>query len=196
MSRFWETVTCAFHSSRTVPATGRKCLPGANSPSVHPRPLIRVRHVTFWSGPRDFGQKRQTFLRRMPLLAPKVCPRTSQRHWYISLTHVGTSVYYSLGSRRFNIAYNKALTLVQKTTSGSNTLLEILLSWATVTDGPSDDALPDVVTLDHLSEVKCAWEKARDFVHVALATLTGEPTQQVHTRSGFKRWMKSLVRFS
>jgi hypothetical protein len=63
-------------------------------------------------------------------------------------------------------------------------------------DGPSDDALPDVVTLDQLSEVKWAWEKARDSVRAALVTLTHEPAQQVHTRSGFNRWMKSFVRFS
>jgi hypothetical protein len=102
-------------------------------------------------------------------------------------------------SRGFKIAYNKALALEQKTTSGLNTLLEILNFWAAVTDGPPGDALPDVVTLEQLSEVKWAWEKARDSVRAALATLTSEPAQQVasmHTRSSFKRWANSLVCYS
>ncbi|KAH9984097.1 hypothetical protein BJV77DRAFT_1072392 [Russula vinacea] len=82
-------------------------------------------------------------------------------------------------SRGFKIAYNK-----------------ILNSWAAVTAGPPGDALPDVVTLEQLSEVKWTWEKARESVRAALATLTSEPAQLVasmHTRSAFKRWAKSLV---
>jgi hypothetical protein len=123
-----------------------------------------------------------------------------------SLTDVGTSIYCSPGSRTFKIAYNKALTLEQKTASGLiqglNALLDIvdnISSWATITDGHSDYALPDVVTLEHLNEVKLAWEKARDSVRAALETLTSEPGQRVastHRRSAFKLWMKSLVCFS
>ena len=112
---------------------------------------------------------------------------------------MGTSVYCSPGTRRFKIAYNKALTLEQKTTSGLITLLEDLSSWVAITDGPSDDVLPDVVTLEQLSEVKWALERARDTVHAVLAILKSEPAQRVasmHTRSAFKRWMKSLVCFS
>ena len=122
--------------------------------------------------------------------------RRNQRHRYPSLTHVGTSVYYSLVSRGFKIAYNKVLGLEQKTTSGLNALLEILNSWAAVTAGLPGDTLPDVVTLEQLSEVKWTWEKARESVRAALATLTSEPAQLVasmHTRSAFKRWAKSLV---
>lgn len=62
----------------------------------------------------------------------------------------------------------------QKTNSRPNILLEILSSWTAVTDGPSDDALPDVVTLKQTNEVKWAWKKARDSVHAALAILTSE----------------------
>ncbi|KAF8486403.1 hypothetical protein DFH94DRAFT_713172 [Russula ochroleuca] len=83
------------------------------------------------------------------------------------------------GSRRFKLVYNKALTLEQKTNSRSNTLLETLLSWAAVTDGPSDDALPDVVTLERMSEAKLAWEKARDSMRGALTILTSEPAQRM-----------------
>ena len=125
--------------------------------------------------------------------------RRNRHHRYLSLTHVGISVYYSPVSRRFKIAYNKALALEQKTTSSLNTLFEILDSWAAVTDGPPGDALLDVVTLDQLSEVKWAWVKARDSVRAALATLTSEPAQQVasmHTRSAFQRWANSLVCYS
>jgi hypothetical protein len=114
----------------------------------------------------------------------------------LPLTHVGTSVNCSPGSRRFKTAYNKALTLEQESTSGLNSLLEVLSSWAAVADGPSDDALPDV-TLEQLGDLKRAWEKARDSVRAALATQTGEQVQPVtHTGSGFKRWVKSLVGFS
>jgi hypothetical protein len=91
------------------------------------------------------------------------------------------------------------MTLEQKTTSGWNALLEILSSWAAVADGPSDDVLPDVVTLEQLSEVKWAWEKARDAVRAAQETLTSEPAQRAAStrpRVAFKRWMKGLVCFS
>jgi hypothetical protein len=150
-SRFWETVACAFLSCRTVPATGRRYLRGAIFLSVRLRPLESVPHMTFWSGLRSFGLKRQTFLRRLP---PELKVRRNRHHRYLSLTHVGISVYYSPVSRRFKIAYNKALALEQKTTSSLNTLFQILDSWAAVTDGPPGDALLDVVTLDQLSEVK------------------------------------------
>jgi hypothetical protein len=55
------------------------------------------------------------------------------------------------------------------------TLLKILSFWAAVTDGPSDDAIPDVVTLgQQLGEGKRAWEKARESARVILGTLTSE----------------------
>jgi hypothetical protein len=88
--------------------------------------------------------------------------------------------------------------LEQETNSGFNALLENLSSWSGVTDGPSDDALPDVVTLEQLKELRCAWEKARDSVSAALATLTSEPAQRTastHTGSRIRRWMKSVVGF-
>ncbi|KAH9984108.1 hypothetical protein BJV77DRAFT_1162758 [Russula vinacea] len=107
------------------------------------------------------------------------------------------------GPRTFKIAYNKALTLEQKTASGLiqglNTLIENISSWAAITDGPTDDALPGVVTLEQLDEAKWAWEKSRDSVRVALKSLTSEPAQRVASiqrRSGFKLWMRSLVCFS
>jgi hypothetical protein len=83
---------------------------------------------------------------------------------------------------------------------GLNDLLENLSSWAAITDGPSDDALPDAVTLEQLIEVKWAWEKARDSARAALETLTSEPAQRVTStrirrRSALKLWMKSLVCF-
>ena len=107
--------------------------------------------------------------------------------------------YRPTGSRRFKTAYKKALKLEQKTTSGWNALLEIFSSWAAVADGPFDDALQDVVTLEQLGEVKWAWEKARDAVRAAQETRTSEPAQRMapkRPRVAFKRWMKGLVCFS
>lgn len=104
-----------------------------------------------------------------------------------------------LGSRGFKITYKKALTLEQKITSRLNTLIENLSSWtAAITNGPSEDTIPDIITLQQLGEVKLAWENARDSVRMALAILTSEPAQRValmRPRSTFKRWMKSLVCF-
>lgn len=110
---------------------------------------------------------------------PKVCARKttllriadSSGHFYLC----------SPGSRRFKIAYNRALPLEQKTTSGLiqglNTLLKNLSSWAAITDGPSDIALPDPINLEQLNEVKWAWEKARDSMRAALGSLTSERVQ-------------------
>jgi hypothetical protein len=59
--------------------------------------------------------------------------------------------------------------------------------------GGSDDALPNVVTLKQLNEVKWAWERARDSVRAALGTLTSDPAQRVASmcpRSTFKLWVK------
>ena len=133
---------------------------------------------------------------------PKVCPHICERPFHQSLTYLGT-IYGSAGPRTFKIAYNKALTLEQKTASGLiqglNTLIENISSWAAITDGPTDDALPGVVTLEQLDEAKWAWEKSRDSVRVALKSLTSEPAQRVASiqrRSGFKLWMRSLVCFS
>ena len=134
---------------------------------------------------------------------PKVCPPIGERLCHQLLTYPGTSMYCSAGPRTFKITYHKALTLEQKTTSGLiqglNTLLDNLSSLAAITDGPSDDALPDAVTFEQLHEVKRAWEKARDSVRTALETLTSEPAQRVvsiHRRSASKLWMRSLVCFS
>ncbi len=75
-------------------------------------------------------------------------------------------------------------------------------------DEPSraDDASMDVVTLQQLSELKCVWEKTRDSVRDALATLMSEPAQQVHRprsllafirpRSTLRQLMTSFVCFS
>lgn len=119
-------------------------------------------------------------------------------------TENAASAQGAQGPWTFKNTYNKALTLEQKTTSGLiqglNDLLENLSSWAAITDGPSDDALPDAVTLEQLIEVKWAWEKARDSARAALETLTSEPAQRVTStrirrRSALKLWMKSLVCF-
>lgn len=48
----------------------------------------------------------------------------------------------------------------------------VLLSWTALTDGPSDYAIPDVVTLEQLGEGKQAWVKARDSARAMLGTLT------------------------
>ena len=139
---------------------------------------------------------------------PKVCPPIGQHICHQSLTDLGTSIYRSEGRWTFRIAYNKALNLEQKTTSGLiqglTTLLDNISSWAALTDGPAgaDDVLPDAATLEQLNEVKWAWEKARDSVRAALETvesLMSEPAQQVASirrRPAFKLWMKSLVCFS
>ena len=126
---------------------------------------------------------------------PKVCPPIGQHLCHQSLTDLGTSIYRLEGPRTFRIAYGKALTLEQKTTSGLiqglTTLLDNLSSWAAITAGPAgaDDALQDAATLEQLNQVKWAWEKARNSVRVALETvesLTSEPAQRVastHRRS-------------
>jgi hypothetical protein len=111
------------------------------------------------------------------------------------------------GSREFKAAYDKALSLEQKTTSGLNTLLEKLSSWVTVTDGDGlpDDALPDAnaITLEQLREL---WEKARYSVRAALAILKNEPAPLLFYRSALlastrplsvmKRWLMNLLCFS
>jgi hypothetical protein len=111
----------------------------------------------------------------------------------------------SLGSRKFKSAYKKALSLETKTTSGLNTLLEKHPFWITVSDGHvlPDGAVPDVITLGQLREL---WERVRDSVRVALATLKGEPAPRLFYRSSLQaskrprsvmeRWLKELVCFS
>jgi len=106
------------------------------------------------------------------------------------------------GSRWCKTTYKKASALEQKTTSELNTLLESLLSWVAVIDGPSGDAPIDVVHPQELGEIKCSWEKARDSLRSALEALTSEPVHHhrslafMHYRSALRRWMTSLVRFS
>ena len=192
MSHLREIVTCAFLSYGTVPTMGRRCFLGVLLLPIRLRVLLWVER-TFESESRNFGPKKRAFLRKMLLqVVPKVCPRTSQRFCYLSLT---CGNFCFPGSRRFKITYKKALTLEEKTTSRLNTLIENLSSWtAAITD-----AIPDIATLQQLGEVKCAWENARDSVRAALAILTSEPAQRValmRPRSAFKRWMKSLVCFS
>ena len=109
-----------------------------------------------------------------------------------------------LGSGKFNASYKKALSLEQKATFGLNTLLEILSSWAMITDshGLPDDEFPDVITLEKLHEL---WEKTRYTMGLAVV-LKNEPASQLFYRSTvlsstrplsvMKRWMVDLVRFS
>ena len=99
--------------------------------------------------------------------------------------------------------YKKALSLEQKTTSELNTLLEGLSSWIAAIDGPSSNAPIDVGHPEELGELKCAWEKRRDSLRLALETLTSEPVHHhrsslafVHRRSALRRWMTGLVCFS
>jgi hypothetical protein len=121
---------------------------------------------------------------------------------YLSLTEVGTSVFCSPGSRRCKTTYKKASALEQKTTSELNTLFESLSSWVAVIDGPCDAPI-DVVHPQELGELKCAWEKTRDFLRSALETLTSKPVHHhrsslgfMHCRSALRRWMTSLACFS
>ena len=187
-----------------MPTTAKRCPSGA---SVFPLilrqyPLGWVRLMTCGSGPRDFCLRRQVSLRRM-LLASKVCPCMSQHLCYLSLTEVGTSVFCSPGSRRYRITYKKASALEQKTTSQLNALIESLSSWIAAIYGPSSDTQIDVVHPKELGELKCAWEKRRDFLCLALDTLTSEPVHHrrssldfMHCRSALRRWVTSLVCFS
>jgi hypothetical protein len=103
----------------------------------------------------------------------------------------------SLGSRKFKDAYNKALCLEQKTTSGLNTLLKKLSSWTDkCVPGLPDDTLPDVVILERLCEL---WEKERYSVRTALAILKNEPAPRLASarpRSLIMRWLMNLVHFS
>ena len=104
----------------------------------------------------------------------------------------------SLGSRKFKAAYNKALRLEQKTTSGLNTLLEELSSWVTVTDdghGLPNDPLPVTISLEELRDL---WENAGYIVREALTTLKNEPAPQLSTRplTVIKRWLMNFVCYS
>jgi hypothetical protein len=65
-------------------------------------------------------------------------------------------------------------------------------------EGRSDDAIPNIVTLEQMSKVKQAWERARDSVRAALGILTSEPAPgvaSIHPRSRFKLWVKNLSAF-
>ena len=109
------------------------------------------------------------------------------------------------GSRKFRVVYKKALSLEQKTASGSNTLVEKLLSWVTITHshGLRDNMLSDATTLEQHQKL---WMKARDSVRAALGTLKNEPAAQAFYRSDpplvstrrlsvMKRWLMGLVCF-
>jgi hypothetical protein len=90
----------------------------------------------------------------------------------------------SLGSRKFKDAYNKAMSLEQKMSSGLNTLLGELLSWVTVADGQGlPDVLPDVLTVEQVRELSYVWAKARDSARAALLDLTSEPASRLFYRS-------------
>jgi hypothetical protein len=82
-------------------------------------------------------------------------------------------------------------------TAGLTDLLERLSSWVTATDshGLSNDALPDVITLEQRREL---WEKERSSVRVALAIVTNEPAPRLtSTRPrSLNRWLMNLVHFS
>ncbi|KAF8486068.1 hypothetical protein DFH94DRAFT_166762 [Russula ochroleuca] len=121
------------------------------------------------------------------------------------MTHVSVENAASVqGSRKFTAAYNKALSLEKKTTSGLNILIEKISSWVVVTDGHglSDDVHPDVISLEQVREL---WEKAGYSVRAALAILKNEPAPQLllpsaplastRLRSVMKRWMTKLVCF-
>ena len=99
-----------------------------------------------------------------------------------------------LGSQRFKAAYNEALSLEQKTSSGLNSLLTRLSSRVTVTDGHGlpDGALPDV---DSLKQLHKLWEKAGYFLRGTLATLKNEPAPK-RPLFMMKRWLMHLVCFS
>ena len=111
-----------------------------------------------------------------------------------------------LGSRKFNVVYNKAVRLEQKITSGLSTLLEELSS-CTATDGHGlpDDPFPDAISFE---ELRLLWEKARDSVHGALVILKDDPALQSCYRSAtrastrsrplsvMKRWLVNFVCFS
>ena len=124
----------------------------------------------------------------------------------LSFYHFTLFDYYhqhkcSLASRKFKAAYNKALCLEQKTTSGLNSLLAKLSSWvASDVQGIPDDVLPDVIVLEQLRE---QWVRARDVVSAALATLENKPAQQLFYRSSLlastrprslRRWTINFVR--
>ena len=197
MSHLREIVTCAFLSYDTVQTMGRRCLLGVLLLPIRLPVLLWVKW-TFESEFRNFGPENRALLRRMPLqVVFKVCPRTIQS-FLLPISDICGNFCF-LGSRGFKITYKKALTLEQKITSRLNTLIENLSSWtAAITNGPSEDTIPDIITLQQLGEVKLAWENARDSVRMALAILTSEPAQRValmRPRSTFKRWMKSLVCF-
>jgi hypothetical protein len=109
------------------------------------------------------------------------------------------------GSRKFNAAYKRALSLEKKTTFGLNALVEKLLSWVTITcsHGVCEDMLSDAITLEQYRKL---WVKVRDSVHAALVTLKNEPAARAFYLSNpplastkrvsvMKRWLMDLVCF-
>ena len=108
-----------------------------------------------------------------------------------------------LGSQKFKDVYSNAMSLEQKTTSGLNALLEELLSWVSVADGPADE-LPNLLTLEQVRELSQVWSETRNSVRSALLNLTSEPASRLFYRSSLPsstrrsvmtRWMMNLVRF-
>jgi len=73
------------------------------------------------------------------------------------------------GPRKFKAAYKKALPLEQKMASELDTLLEMLVSWASVIDG---HGVPGEVALKRRRKL---WQKTRDSIRTGLATLDHEP---------------------
>ena len=85
---------------------------------------------------------------------------------------------YYLGARKFNSAYAKCLSLQRKTTFGLNALIESASSWIVTPDG-APNVLPGGVSVRSLHGVAGVWAKTRSSIRIALATLTGDPAENV-----------------
>jgi hypothetical protein len=109
------------------------------------------------------------------------------------------------GSRKFNAAYKRALSLEKKTTFGLNALVKKLSSWVTITCSHSvcEDTLLDAITLEQYWKL---WVKVRDSVRAALVTLKNElaaqafylsdpPLASTKCISVMKRWLMDLICF-
>lgn len=89
--------------------------------------------------------------------------------------------------------------------SDLNALIELVSSWVLIPDGPLN-ALPGGVSPRSLHDVAGVWRKTRYIMRVALATLTGDPAENLHhysysmtptrPRSSLMRWMLNLVCFT
>ena len=106
---------------------------------------------------------------------------------------------YSLGAQNFNSAYAKCLSLQRKTTFGLNALIESASSWIVTPDG-APSVLPGRVSVRSLYGAAGVWAKTRSSIRIALATLTGDPTENVlyrsSSRSSIMRWIMDLACFT